>query len=92
MNEELHHVCSSHMKRSSLNEQNKIHSISPGVHYMDYILFEQGIIFLFFSPPGGLILAIIEGVGIAVNRMVSEQFKPGTYVTYRRVMGSGKVP
>ncbi len=26
---------------------------------------------------GGVILAIIEGVGIAINRMVSEQFKPG---------------
>lgn len=26
---------------------------------------------------GGLILALIEGVGIAINRAVSEQFKPG---------------
>ena len=29
------------------------------------------------SYVGGLILAIIEGVGIALNRALSEQFKPG---------------
>ena len=26
---------------------------------------------------GGVILAVIEGVGIAINRALSEQFKPG---------------
>ena len=31
-------------------------------------------------PPtitGGIILAVIEGVGIAINRAVAEQYKPG---------------
>lgn len=35
------------------------------------------VIILFQYFVGGLILALIEGVGIAINRAVSEQFKPG---------------
>ena len=31
----------------------------------------------FYVLVGGLILALIEGVGIAINRAVSEQYKPG---------------
>ena len=33
-------------------------------------------------PPGGVILAVIEGVGIAINRAVSEQYKPGVKWVY----------
>ena len=30
-----------------------------------------------FCPSGGVILAVIEGVGISINRAMSEGFKPG---------------
>ena len=33
---------------------------------------------------GGIILALIEGVGIAINRMAAEQFKPGKYIVMGR--------
>ena len=30
-----------------------------------------------YSSTGGIILAVIEGVGISINRAVSEGYKPG---------------
>ena len=49
---------------------------TDGAHYRLQLLQLLNMILLFLCT-GGLILAIIEGVGIAINRAVSEQFKPG---------------
>lgn len=36
-----------------------------------------------FYTKGGILLALIEGVGIAITRMTAEQFKPGYSSGYR---------
>ena len=45
-------------------------------HFGKKVILYKHIILCVVFISGGLILAMIEGVGIAINRAVSEQFKP----------------
>ena len=35
---------------------------------------------------GGILLALIEGVGIMITRMTAEQFKPGIFYSFKAMV------